>query len=157
MVPGDIDGPQATPPHDTSVNNFRFHPDYRIDLILWKEILGAIAGAYYIAPAISYDIIRSDFGRVFAARLDFIYSRAMYQQQTYSSNPNLGAEIDVSVYYRTENGPQFTDGFFVAGQFGVLFPLNGLRYLEVDGITEPDAIGSIRRALTMRLVMGIQF
>ena len=80
-----------------TISTFSFHPDYRIDLILWKEILGAIAGAYYLAPAISYDIVRSDFGRVFGARLDFIYSRAMYQQQTYSSEANLGAELDISV------------------------------------------------------------
>lgn len=141
-----------------TISTFSFHPNYNIDLIFWKQIMRAISGAYYLAPAISYDIIRSDFGRVFAARLDFIYSRAMYQQQTYSSNPNLGAEIDLSVYYRTENGPSFTDGFFVAGQFGVLFPLNGLKYLEVDGVTEPGAgTGGIRRALTMRLVMGIEF
>mgnify|MGYP001547380817 CR=1 FL=1 len=141
-----------------NISTFSFHPDYRIDLILWKEILGAIAGAYYLAPAISYDIIRSDFGRVFGARLDFIYSRAMYEQQTYSSEPNLGAEIDISVYYRTENGPQFTDGFFVSGQFGVLFPLNGLDYLTVDGISEPGTEGlGTRRALTMRLILGIQY
>jgi uncharacterized protein (TIGR04551 family) len=141
-----------------NISTFSFHPDYRIDLILFKEILGSIAGAYYIAPAVSYDIIRSDFGRVFGARLDFIYSRAMYEQQTYSSEPNLGAELDISVYYRTENGPQFTDGFFVSGQFGVLFPLNGLRYLQVNGINEPGTEGlDIRRALTMRLLLGIQF
>ena len=141
-----------------TISTFSFHPDYRIDLILWKEILGAIAGAYYLAPAVSYDIIRSDFGRVFGARLDFIYSRAMYQQQTYSSQANLGAEIDISVYYRTENGPQFTDGFFVAGQFGVLFPLNGLQFLEVNGIREPGTEGlEIRRALALRLILGIQF
>ena len=141
-----------------TISTFSFHPDYRIDLILWKEILGAIAGAYYLAPAVSYDIIRSDFGRVFGARLDFIYSRAMYQQQTYSSQANLGAEIDVSVYYRTENGPQFTDGFFVAAQFGVLFPLNGLKFLEVNGIGEPGTEGlEIRRALALRLILGIQF
>jgi len=141
-----------------TISTFSFHPDYRIDLILWKEILGAIAGAYYLAPAVSYDIVRSDFGRVFGARLDFIYSRAMYQQQTYSSQANLGAEIDISVYYRTENGPQFTDGFFVAGQFGVLFPLNGLQFLEVNGIREPGTEGlEIRRALALRLILGIQF
>jgi uncharacterized protein (TIGR04551 family) len=140
-----------------TISTFSFHPDYRIDLILFKEILGAVAGAYYLAPGVSYDIIRSDFGRVFAARLDFIYSRAMYEQQTYSSEPNLGAEIDISVYYRTENGPQFTDGFFVAGQFGVLFPLNGLKYLQFNDIQEIEGVGGIRRALTMRLVMGIQF
>ena len=147
----------AQPVGKKNISTFSFHPDYRIDLILFKQILGAVSGAYYLAPAISYDIIRSDFGRVFSARLDFIYSRAMYEQQTYSSNPNLGAELDVSVYYRTENGPQFTDGFFVAGQFGVLFPLNGLDYLTVDGVQEPDAQGSLRRALTMRLIMGIQY
>ncbi|MBW2508717.1 MAG: TIGR04551 family protein [Deltaproteobacteria bacterium] len=147
----------AQPVGKKNISAFSFHPDYRIDLILFKQILGAVSGAYYLAPAISYDIIRSDFGRVFSARLDFIYSRAMYEQQTYSSNPNLGAELDVSVYYRTENGPQFTDGFFVAGQFGVLFPLNGLDYLTVDGVQEPDAQGSLRRALTMRLIMGIQY
>ena len=148
----------AQPVGKKTISTFSFHPNYEVDLIFFRQIMGAVAGAYYLAPAISYDIIRSDFGRVFAARLDFIYSRAMYQQQSYSSEPNLGAEIDISVYYRTENGPQFTDGFFVAGQFGVLFPLNGLRYLEVDGLTEPGAgTASIRRALTMRLVMGIQF
>ena len=140
-----------------TISTFSFHPDYRVDLILFKEILGTISGAYYLAPAISYDIVRSDFGRVFAARVDFIYSRAMYEQQTYSSEPNLGAELDISVYYRTENGPQFTDGFMVAGQFGILFPLNGLRYLEYQGVREPGALGGISRALTMRLVMGIQF
>jgi uncharacterized protein (TIGR04551 family) len=141
-----------------TVSNFSFHPDYRIDLILWRRIMGRIAGAYYLAPSISYDIIRSDFGRVLGARLDFIYSRAMYQQQAYASEPNLGAEIDLSIYYRTEDGPSFKDGFYAAAQFGVLFPLNGLKYLEVDGIREPGTEGlGISRALTMRLILGIQY
>ena len=82
----------------------------------------------------------------------------MYEQQTYSSEPNLGAEIDLSILYRTEGGPQFTDGFFVGAQFGVLFPLNGLKFLEVNGIREPGTEGlSIRRALALRLLLGIQF
>ena len=140
------------------VSNFAFHPDYRIDLILWRRIMGRIDGAYYLAPSVSYDIIRSDFGRVLGARLDFIYSRAMYQQQAYASQPNLGAEIDVSIYYRTEDGPSFKDGFYAAAQFGVLFPLNGLKYLEVDGIKEPGTEGlGVSRALTMRLILGIQY
>lgn len=141
-----------------TVSNFSFHPDYRVDLILWRRIMGRIAGAYYFAPAISYDIIRSDFGRVLGARADLIYSRAMYQQQTYSSEPNLGVELDLSMYYRTENGPKFTDGFFTSFQFGVLFPLAGLKYLNVNGINEPGTEGlGIKRALTMRLILGIQF
>lgn len=148
----------SQPVGQKTVSTFSFHPDYRIDLILWRQIMLQVAGAYYLAPAISYDILRSDFGRVLGARLDFIYSRALYQQQTYSSEPNLGAELDVSIYYRTENGPSFTDGFFTAFQFGVLFPLNGLRYLNVDGVPEPGTEGlGTRRALTMRLILGIQY
>ena len=36
-----------------TISTFSFHPDYRIDLILFKEILGAVAGAYYLAPGVS--------------------------------------------------------------------------------------------------------
>ncbi|MGD8824409.1 MAG: TIGR04551 family protein [Myxococcales bacterium] len=141
-----------------TVSTFSFHPNYNIDLILWRQIMGRITGALYLAPAVSYDILRSEFGRVLGARVDFIYSRALYQQQTYSSEPNLGAEIDLSIYYRTEEGPQFTDGFFTAFQFGVLFPLSGLKYLTVDGISEPGTEGlGTRNALNMRLILGIQF
>ena len=141
-----------------NISTFSFNPDYRIDLILWNQILGRIAGAYYLAPAVSYDIIRTDFGRVFGAKVDFIYSRAMYEQQTYSSEPNLGAELDISIYYRTEDGPSFKDGFFAAFQYGVLFPLNGLRFLEVNGIREPEAEGlDIAVAQTWRLILGIQY
>jgi uncharacterized protein (TIGR04551 family) len=141
-----------------TVSNFSFHPDYRIDLILWRRIMGRIAGAYYLAPGMSYDIIRSDFGRVLGARFDFIYSRAMYEQQAYASEPNLGAEIDLSIYYRTEDGPSAKDGFFAAAQFGILFPLNGLKYLEVNGIREPGTEGlGVSRAMALRLILGIQF
>jgi len=141
-----------------TISTFSFHPNYRIDLILWRRIMGRIAGAYYLAPSISYDIIRSDFGRVLGARLDFIYSRAMYQQQTYSSEANLGAEIDIGIYYRTENGPKFTDGFYAATQFGILFPLAGLQYLQVNGVSEPGTEGlGISRAMNMRLILGVEF
>ena len=82
----------------------------------------------------------------------------MYEQQTYSSEPNLGAELDISIYYRTEDGPSFKDGFFAAFQYGVLFPLNGLRFLEVNGIREPEAEGlDIAVAQTWRLILGIQY
>ena len=141
-----------------TISNFSFHPDYRIDLILWRRIMGRIAGAYYLAPGMSYDIIRSDFGRVLGARFDFIYSRAMYEQQAYASEPNLGAEIDFSIYYRTEDGPSARDGFFAAAQFGILFPLNGLKYLEVNGIREPGTEGlGVSRAMALRIILGIQF
>ena len=45
-----------------------------------------------------------------------------------------------------------------AGQFGVLFPLDGLRFLEVNGIREPGTEGiGVSRAIALRLILGIQF
>ena len=48
--PGDLDGPQADPPGDTTVDNFRFHPDYRVDRILFREIIGTVTDAIYVRP-----------------------------------------------------------------------------------------------------------
>ncbi|MBW2719318.1 MAG: TIGR04551 family protein, partial [Deltaproteobacteria bacterium] len=38
----------SQPVGQKTVSNFSFHPDYRIDLILWRRIMGRIAGAYYL-------------------------------------------------------------------------------------------------------------
>ncbi len=135
---------------DNRISNFTFHPNYRVDLILFRNVLGAIGGAYYLRPGISYDIIRDRFGQLLGLRADMIYSRAAQEVQTYGSNPNLGVELDGSIYYRTEDGPEFWDGFYATFQYGILFPLGGLDQLG-------DAAVNLHRAQTMRLVMGVQF
>ena len=38
------------PPRDRTVDNFRFHPDYRIDRILFREIIGTVTDAVYLRP-----------------------------------------------------------------------------------------------------------
>ena len=45
---GDLDGPQLDPASgDLRVDNFRFHPAYRIDEILWRRIIGTVTDALY--------------------------------------------------------------------------------------------------------------
>jgi uncharacterized protein (TIGR04551 family) len=132
------------------ISNFTFHPNYRVDLILFRNVLGAIGGAYYLRPGISYDLIRDRFGQLLGIRADMVYSRASQEVQTYGSNPNLGIELDGQIYYRTEDGPEFWDGFYAAFQYGILFPLAGLDQLN-------DTSVNLHRAQTLRLVMGVQF
>jgi uncharacterized protein (TIGR04551 family) len=132
------------------ISNFTFHPNYRVDLILFRNVLGAIGGAYYLRPGIGYDIIRDRFGQLLGLRADMIYSRASQEVQTYGSNPNLGLELNGQIYYRTEDGPEFWDGFTASFQYGILFPLAGLDQLG-------DAAVNLHRAQTLRLVMGVQF
>lgn len=142
----------SQPRGSDTISTFSFNPNYRVDLILFRRILGTVSGAYYLAPGMSYDILRTDFGNVFGGRFDFIYSRAQYRAQSYGENPNLGSELDLQVYYRTGDGPSFLDGYYTAFQYGILFPLKGMKF-------PPNADEDLNagRAWTLRLIMAVQF
>ena len=132
-----------------TISTFRFNPSYQVDLILWRNLMGAVTGAYYLRPGINYDFIKNDFGELLGARLDIIWSRASRFVQTWGNNENLGVELDVSLYFRSEDGPELDDGFYAMAQYGVLFPMQGLGYNFED--TSLDA------AQTLRLMLGVVF
>ncbi|RLB55654.1 MAG: hypothetical protein DRJ42_05580 [Deltaproteobacteria bacterium] len=160
----DVDGLAVTaglPPQqdaagvvDNNITTFRMHPNYRIDLILFRNVLTQIAGAYWFKPGLSYDFIRNSFGQLLGARADFIYTRASQPRQAWGNDGNLGAEINASVYYRSEDGPEIYDGFYGMLQYGILFPLAGLGYKEGDRLHSDD---SLTNAQIVRVVMGIQY
>jgi uncharacterized protein (TIGR04551 family) len=135
-----------------TISTFQFHPDYRIDLLLWRSIMRRVAGAYYFKPGISYDFIRDPYGQQAGGRFDIIYSRASSEKQAWGQSSNLGLELDVSLYYRSEDGPDVLDGFYGLVQWGVLFPFKGLGY-------DPDIMGTpkTQNAMILRGVTGIQF
>lgn len=139
---------------DDTASTFRFNPAYRVDLILWRSIMGAVGGAFYLKPGVAYDFSRSGFGRLLQARVDMIYSRAMEGKQTWGDDPNLGLEIDASVTYRSEDGPGMLDGFYAVGQWGILFPFDGLGYAAGD---KPTGFTDLSTAYTLRLLLGVRW
>jgi uncharacterized protein (TIGR04551 family) len=117
--PGDLDGLQAHPPTDTTVDNFRFHPDYRIDRILFHEIIGLVTDAVYLRPHARvriYDSSPSTLTFSTAA----IASWAVYASSTPGLQHPLGLEIDPTLTYETR------DGLLFALEYAVLFPWSGL-------------------------------
>ena len=154
-VSGDIDGPQYACQStggctDSSIRNFRFNRDYRIDMILFREILGGVTDAFYVKPTVTYRIADG-----FHAFGSVIYSRAIYAESTPSAtlqsdgtikaDANLGFEINLGARYETE------DGFFGELRWGILFPLGGL------GDTRPIAGPSLDSAQAVRGTVGIKF
>lgn len=117
--PGDLNGAKADPPFHTTVNNFQFHPDYFIDRILFREIIGTVTGAVYARPHARVDIMRVAPG-VLQASVAGIASSAVYAQNTPGGQAPLGVEIDPTLAYVSR------DGFAVALEYAVLFPLAGL-------------------------------
>ncbi|MCA9604802.1 MAG: TIGR04551 family protein [Myxococcales bacterium] len=143
---------------DRTYSTFYFHPNYRVDLILWRNVLRQVGGAYYFRPGISYDFIRNSFGQLLGARADVVWSRASVPIQSWGNADDLGVEIDVQVYYRSEDGPDLLDGFYASAQWGILFPLDGLGWLP--GLAPTNASGGERglgNAQTFRLILGVQY
>jgi len=115
--PGDLDGPQANPRRDNRVDNFRFHPDYRIDRILFREILGAVTDAAYARPHARLRIARARSAQL-TAHTAVIASTAVEKSSTPSGKAPLGVEIDPSLVFETH-------AFVAALDYAVLFPLAG--------------------------------
>jgi uncharacterized protein (TIGR04551 family) len=111
---GDLDGPQADPPGDTTVDNFRFHPDYKIDRILFAEIIGTVTDAIYLRPHLRLNVSDAGPGR-FSLSAAAILSWAVQATSTPSGARHLGVELDPSLEYAAE-------GFRAALDYAVLVP-----------------------------------
>jgi uncharacterized protein (TIGR04551 family) len=128
---------------DLDIRNFRFNQDYRIDMILWREIIGGITDALYVRMPASYSF--NDNISVFGA---LIYSKALKPTSTPSgSSTQLGFEVNAGVRYQTE------DGFYAQLAYGVLFPFDGLQNNLTPGII-PVGPGV---AQALRAQLGIRF
>ena len=115
--PGDLDGPQALPRRDNRVDNFKFHSDYRIDRILFREILGAVTDAMYVRPHARLSITRARSAEL-SATTAVVASRAVQATSTLSGKAPLGVEVDPSLIFETHS-------FLAALDYAVLFPLSG--------------------------------
>ena len=128
---------------DTSSTEFRFDYDYHVDLILFREIMGTVANAFYWKPWIQYNLLDS-----FGARLDMIHSVAHKPIAYPGNDPNLGVELDLDIFYKNEE-----EGFFAGLQYGVLFPLDGLdRPKSIPGI-KYEADAEIAHTLQARMIV----
>jgi uncharacterized protein (TIGR04551 family) len=113
---GAFDGPQANLPMDRTVDNFRFHPDYRIDQILFREIIGTVTDAIYVRPSASATVMRVGKGRIEASAA-LIASWAVEKTSTPSGESALGIEIDPELRYATREGfaAAITPAIFLPG------------------------------------------
>lgn len=173
--PGVWDGTQA-PPGDNRITNFRFDPDFVIDMIFWRQLVGMVTDAMVVRPGVQYNLTEG-----FGARLDFIYSRAWFANSTPSGSftrllteeggerdplgrpsTNLGLEANAKVFFDSR------DGFHIWLQYGIFFPFAGLdREVQVEpnsplGTTvnnmgEPIARFDASVAHALRLLMAVSF
>ena len=119
---------------DRTLSRFSFHPDYRVDLILFRNILTRVTSAYYFRPEVEYDFLRDPDGQRIGGSTAVIWSRASQPIQAPGHSADLGVELNFRLYYQLSPGQLHHDiekmgGFFTAIDYGLLLPLDGLGYL----------------------------
>ena len=144
---GSIDGNPIYCPNNTepclrsTINAFSFSPDYRIDQILWRQILGSVTDAFFLKPTVKYRFFEG-----LDASISAIYSQAMLGNLTPGGQAPLGLETDVGVHYHTE------DGFIANLDYGILVPFGGL--------SENTGVGNVLGtsvAQAIRLYLGVKY
>jgi uncharacterized protein (TIGR04551 family) len=134
--PGDLDGPQALPRRDNRVDNFRMHPDFRVDRILFREILGAVTDAVYARPHGRVRITRTRSAEL-SAHAAVIASRAVEATSTLSGKAPLGVEIDPSLVFETHS-------FLASLDYAVLFPMSGFDNVATSQAAKPAQLIRLR-------------
>jgi len=101
-----------------TLTQFMFNPEYKVDLILWRRLIGAVTNAAYFKPFISYEITKG-----LVVKLSDVTSLALKQASTPGDSLTYGNEIDADIGYQT--GHLYTG---ISG--GVLFPFGAMSHPE---------------------------
>jgi len=136
---------------DRNITNFRFNPDYRIDMILWREVIGQFTDAWYVKPSIQY-LIAEGFG----VGMDLVYSQAMFAESAPGQEAPLGLEFDFHIFYLSE------DGFAAGLDYGVLVPFSGMDNLGMNHVRSDADLDvnmdlGAETAQRLRGYLGIKF
>ncbi len=98
---------------------FRFNPDYHVDLILFREVIGTVTNAYYVNPNLKLRFFETS-ERHLALNVDAIFSGVVNKKGGVSDEGLLGFELDAGLSY------VMRDLFTATIEGGMLFPFDGL-------------------------------
>jgi uncharacterized protein (TIGR04551 family) len=135
---GTLEGPQwgtFDGVADRSIRNFRFNPAYRVDVVLFRQILGGVTDAWYVKPTFHWDIVT---GVAFDGGI--LYASALSGESTPSSTgpgsgkKALGIEGDGKLTYTSG------DGFQAWAEYGILQPLDAFKTPTSGNLTRAHAL-----------------
>ncbi len=113
VVPGrtHVSGAVGLGPNDNKLQQFMFDPNYIVDLIFFRELLGTVSNAIYGKGSFTYDLSSK-----FQIRGAGILSAAHRKAATPGNSKLYGVEFDADVGYHN-------DGFFAGLSYGIYLPM----------------------------------
>ncbi len=116
--PGDVFGSQLDGSKDFRMDAYRLHPLHRVDLILWRTLLGGVSEAAYGRVQSTWAPVQ-DIVPGLKLEGNVIYSHALDAASTPGGTTPLGLEFDGAITVPYEQ-------FSLRVDAGVLAPLGGL-------------------------------
>jgi uncharacterized protein (TIGR04551 family) len=134
---------------DASLNNFYFSPNYHVDEIFFRRIMGTVSNAIYFKPSVAYWLDVTE-GRQLGASGSVIYSLAPVPVSTPGNGVNYGIEMDLGLGYRNTS-----EKFYAGMVWGVFWPFGALnRPVEIFA---NGGAGTATAAQILRAYAGIKF
>jgi uncharacterized protein (TIGR04551 family) len=133
------------------LTQFMFNREYKVDLILWRHLVGAVTNAAYAKPFLQYDLTKSIMFKV-----SNVTSFAMKSVSTPGNGQMYGTEFDGDLGYSGSR-------VFAGVSYGVLFPFGALAHpadtVETIGPGFNYGVGNqgdpeTAHTIQMRLVLG---
>jgi uncharacterized protein (TIGR04551 family) len=145
------------PAGDRAIDNFKFSPDYHVDSIFFRHILGTVTNAIYVKPALAYwfDLQKS---RQLGLAGTFVYSMAHVPVSTPGNALGYGLEMNAGLTYRYTG-----EGFYAGMTWGVFWPMGALNRPAPLWTDAPPAPGipadaaDAKAAQVLRGFLGIRF
>jgi uncharacterized protein (TIGR04551 family) len=144
------------PAGDRNLNDFHFSPEYHVDEILFRRILGTVSNAIYFKPSVAYWLsLDSSKIREVGVSGSAIYSIAPVPVSTPGNSINYGLELDLGLQYRN-----LRENFFAGITWGVFWPMAALARSVGGDASRPlwTAPGEdANAAQVVRTFIGIRF
>ena len=114
---------------DHTLTRFQLDRDYKVDLILWRELVGAVTNAVYGKPWLSYELTKT-----IGFKVANVTSFALRPIATPGNDSLYGTEFDADVMY--------SSSAFSAGlAYGFFVPLAGMDHPADGENMEEDGLG----------------
>lgn len=113
---------------NTQVSSFMFDRDYHVDMLMYREVVGAVTNSVYIKPTVTATFV-DDSDLKLGTQLSLIYGHAIDARSTPGQDNPMGVETDLKFFYEAP-GVARADL-----EMGFLVPLSAFR----RGPNGPDA------------------
>ncbi len=143
------------PAGDRNLNDFHFSPEYHVDEILFRRILGTVSNAIYFKPSIAYWLdLDSRREQDVGVSGSIIYSIAPVPVSTPGNSMNYGVELDLGLHYRNQR-----ENIYAGATWGIFWPMAALSRPTGDNVQDPlwGTPEDTSAAQVIRTFVGIKF